>query len=107
MLSFIALDDQNTPIGQVRFDIDKREEADIDVSIDTSKRRSGRGALLISKAVEEVFRVAPVETIHAFIKPNNEGSIRAFEKARFRKLGMENVKGSVAIHYARSRNDAQ
>jgi len=104
---FIALDDQNTPIGQVRFEIDEGEDANIDVSIDRSKRRSGHGALLISKAVEEVFRVAPVETVHAFIKPHNEGSIRAFEKAGFRKLGIENVKRNAAMHYVRSRNDAQ
>lgn len=103
---FVALDDQDTPVGQVRFDIDKGEEANIDVSIDRSKRRSGHGSLLINRAVEEIFRVAPVETVHALIKPHNKGSIKAFEKAKFRRLGMETVKGNVAIHYVRSRSDA-
>jgi len=37
---FVALDDRNAPVGQVRFDI-KSDEAEIDVSIDKDRREQG------------------------------------------------------------------
>ncbi len=98
---FIALDDQDIPVGQVRFDVDEEDEAEIDVTIDKSRRGSGYGSLLISMAVEEAFRVTPIRTVHAFIKLNNDPSIRAFEKAGFRRLGLERGRGSGATHYVR------
>ena len=102
---FIALDDQDIPVGQVRFDMHKEHEAEISVSIDRKKRGLGYGPLLISKAVEELFRTTSIRTIHAFIKQRNENSIRAFEKAHFERLGIETVKGNLAIHYVRRRNN--
>ena len=79
----------------------KDSEAEIDVSIEKSRRGLGYGSLLISKAVEEVFRTTRIRTVHAFIKPGNEGSTRAFEKAKFVRLRIETVKGSTAEHYLR------
>lgn len=98
---FIGLDDRSTPIGQVRLDMTNDSEAEIGVSIEKSRRGSGYGSLLISKAVEEVFRTTRIRTVHAFIKPGNEGSTRAFEKAKFVRLRIETVKGSTAEHYLR------
>lgn len=108
-LIFIALDDQDNPVGQVRFDVDETGEAEIDVSIDKSKRGSGYGSLLIRRALEEIFRVRPIRTVHAFVKLNNERSVRAFEKANFTRLGIQTIRGNVAIHYvyARGEGDAQ
>jgi len=54
--------------------------------------------------VEELFRTTQVSTVHAFIKPHNEASIRAFEKAGFRKIDMETVRGSIALHYTKVRS---
>jgi RimJ/RimL family protein N-acetyltransferase len=104
---FIAVDNEDTPLGQVRFDVDKDGEAEIDVSIDRDKRGLGYGALLISKAVKEVIRVTHIRAVHAFIKPNNEASMRAFERAGFKRLGVENVRGNIALHYIWRRSDEQ
>jgi len=102
---FIAVDNEDTPLGQVRFDIVRDGEAEIDVSIDRDKRGLGYGALLLSKAVKEVIRVTHIRAVHAFIKPNNEASMRAFERAGFKRLSIENVRGNVAVHYIRTRSD--
>jgi len=104
---FVALDNEDTPLGQVRFDIVRDGEAEIDVSIDRRKRRLGYGAPLISKAVKEVFGVTPIRTVHAFIKPNNEASMRAFERAGFKRLGVENVRENIALHYILRQSDEQ
>jgi UDP-2,4-diacetamido-2,4,6-trideoxy-beta-L-altropyranose hydrolase len=104
-LFFIAVDREDTPVGQVRFDIDRDGKAEISVSVDRDKRGLGYGALLISKAVKEVFHLTCIRSVHAFIKPNNEASIRAFERSGFKRLNIENVRGNVAVHYIRVRGD--
>jgi len=102
---FVALDNEDTPLGQVRFDIVRDGEAEIDVSIDKDRRRLGYGALLLSKAVNEVFRLTSISIVHAFIKPNNEASMKAFERTGFKRLSIEKVRGNVAVHYIRTQSD--
>ena len=102
---FIALDDQDVPLGQIRFDIDQ-SKAKIDVSIDKGKRGLGCGPTLIEKGVQEIFRKTLIKEVHAFVKVSNESSIRAFEKAKFERMGVEIVKDNRALHYLRERDDA-
>jgi len=97
---FIALDQHNVPIGQVRFDMFGDGEAEIDVSIDRLRRRSGYGTILIDRVIRRIFATKSLRVVHAFIKPENEGSIRTFEKAQFEKMGSEQKNGVVALHYA-------
>ena len=104
---FVAVDDQDTPAGQVRFDVDEEREAEIDVSIDRVKRRLGYGSLLISMGVAELFRITPMRTVHALIKLHNKASIRAFEEAGFKKLAIETIRGNVTVHYIRNRSDEE
>jgi len=104
---FIAVDDQDTPVGQVRLDVNGEGEAEIDVSLDKSKRGLGYGSHIIDMAAEEMFRSTAVQTIHAFIKFDNKSSMKAFEKARFEKLGIETVRGIEALHYARVKSNEQ
>lgn len=102
---FVALDDDGTPVGQMRCDITNKQEAEIDVSIDRNRRGSGYGTLLLDKGVEEIFRTTSVRIVHAFIKPDNGGSIRAFKKAKFKQVGLETVRGHTARHYLRVGSD--
>ena len=96
---YIALDNKEKPVGQVRFDLTEEDEAEVDVSVDEKIRGCGYGSLLISMGVEKVCQVTSVRAVHAFVKPINEASIRAFDKAGFRKLGMKKVRGELALHY--------
>jgi len=101
---FIAESVNDAPIGQVRFDING-EQAEISLSVDKRWRGLGYGALLIKCGAEEMFRSTTIKSIHAFIKPDNIGSIRSFEKARFKYVGLDNIKGYKAKHYVLVRND--
>jgi RimJ/RimL family protein N-acetyltransferase len=42
-----------------------------------------------------------VRRLHAYIKPENEQSMRAFEKAGFQQQGSAVIRGSRAFHYVR------
>ncbi len=100
-LLLLALDAEDTPVGQVRFDSINESETEIDISIDRSRRGRGYGSLLIDKAVERVLRTTQVRVIHAFIKPENVQSVRAFERAGFVRAGIESKDGMAALHYVR------
>lgn len=102
---FIAQESEHTCIGQVRFETRATGEADIHVSIARHRRRSGYGSLLIALAVDELFRVTPIRAVHAFIKPENTGSIKAFEHAEFCCTGVETIHGCTALHYLRVYDD--
>ena len=96
---FIALDKQDQAIGQIRFDILDNQQAEIDISLDQSKRGLGYGSELINLAVYEILCYTSVQAFHAFIRPNNYPSIKVFEKAQFRKVGEEIMLGQPSMHY--------
>jgi len=100
---FIAVDDRDLPVGQVRFDLQGGHEAEIHVSVEKRKRGLGFGTLIIERGVEQLFRKTIVRTVHAFIKPDNRTSIAAFERAGFKRLGLRKIKGHNALHYVRVR----
>lgn len=102
---WMALDPQDRPVGQVRLEMCKEREVKIGVSIDKSKRGLGYGSSLIDIAVEEIFRTTSARAVHAFIKPGNKSSLRAFEKAKFTKLGVESTRGDLAFHYVRVKGE--
>ena len=103
---FIGLDEKDIPVGQVRFDTEE-SKAEIHVSIDRNKRGLGYGYALINMGVRKIFHSTPVRAVHAFIKPNNEWSVNAFEKAEFVRLGIKTVKGNRAFHFVREKKNGK
>jgi UDP-2,4-diacetamido-2,4,6-trideoxy-beta-L-altropyranose hydrolase len=97
----IGEDAGGRPIGQVRMHRQPGGDAEIDVSVARDFRGAGYGSLLIDTAVRGTFASAGIRRVHAFIRPENGASARAFENAGFRKIGEEQVKGSLALHYCR------
>ena len=93
---FIALDSNNTPIGQIRFDIHEKN-AEVAVSLDKGKRQQGYGSILIRKGVVNLIRLTQINNIHAFIRAENKASIRVFQKAGFVYQNTEIVKGNVSV----------
>lgn len=106
-LLWIAVDDQDQPVGQVRFDIQGELEAEINVSIARNRRGLGLGSLLIELAVKELLRSKTVKVIRAFIKVENKSSIRVFQKAGFSESGMQTVRGNPAICYELIRKNSK
>jgi len=101
---FIALDEQDIPIGQVRFDI-RGEETEIDVSIDAEWRRCGNGSSLIELATENMFLTTPLKAVHAFVKLHNAASVHAFKKAGFQDSGIAFMRGHQAEHLVRVKGE--
>lgn len=97
-LFFIALDAHGIPIGQIRYEL-KAAEAVVSVSLAIGRRGKGYGADIIESASRRVFGSTAVKLIHAYIKPDNISSIRAFTKAGFSDSGQVDVNGIAARDY--------
>jgi UDP-2,4-diacetamido-2,4,6-trideoxy-beta-L-altropyranose hydrolase len=95
---WVAEDTEGTPIGQVRFEVEG-PVATISISLDEAQRGKNRGSLLIWTASNKLFAESSIAEIHAYIKPDNQASIRAFEKAEFQKFKETTVKGATAWVY--------
>jgi UDP-2,4-diacetamido-2,4,6-trideoxy-beta-L-altropyranose hydrolase len=96
---------EGKPVGQVRIDQRAEREGEIDVSMARDWRGAGYGGLLIDLAVQKAFSSTRATTIHAYIRPDNAASTRAFEKAGFRRVGLEELKGHPAVHYIRDKQE--
>lgn len=103
-LILIAEDTSGTAVGQFRVEWPSEREGEIDVSLANNRRGLGEGSTLIDLGVRRLFATTDTERVHAFIRPENRASIRAFERACFTNLGEEMVKGHIALHYVRARN---
>lgn len=98
---WIAFDQKDNPIGQVRFDT--RQNGCVDISISLGKEYRGQcyGSILLDIAVNELFLKTTKKAVHAYIKPENIRSLRTFEKSRFKRVGVVEVKGNLSLHYIR------
>ena len=92
---WVAEDVKGTPIGQVRFQIEG-EAATISISLDAGQRGKNRGSLLIWAACRKLFAETAVKQVRAYIKPDNQASVRAFEKVGCEDWEETTVKGAAA-----------
>lgn len=76
------------PCGYARFDR-PYGNATISVALSTDFCGKGLGTILIMCACHKVFSETDIKNIMAYIKPDNEKSIRAFERARFRHVFLQ------------------
>jgi UDP-2,4-diacetamido-2,4,6-trideoxy-beta-L-altropyranose hydrolase len=95
----ICMNNKGQAFGTVRFDI-QEEDALISINLDRNARGKGLAGLTIIRTLIELFKRRRISKVNAFIKPQNLRSIRAFERAGFARIGLEQVKGSNAWHYA-------
>lgn len=100
---FLGFDAIGVPVGQVRFEVKAEGDAIVHVSVDPLRRGCGYGRLLVSRCLEEVSSAAAVRFVHAYIKPENSASKRAFESAGFREVGNQEGPGGPALHYVKER----
>lgn len=101
---YVAEDGGGTALGHLRFEWSREDDAEISISIAAGKRGSGIACTLIRKATEMAARDVGLRQFHAYIKPENRASIRAFEKAGF--SGFETVaKGIHCCMTTDPRND--
>ena len=96
-IQFVAYDRCNRAIGQVRFDV-RDDKADVDVSVNKDNRGTGYGACLISKGIDALVQQVKINTFNAYIKSDNQASIRSFEQAGFKHQGTRVINGHQAVH---------
>jgi len=101
---FIAMNSDNIPIGQIRYDI-ANHEAIVSISIRKEFRGKGYGKMVIWLASQKLFTESNVSKIHAYIKPTNKASICAFLKAHFKNAGLTTINDQKAIHLVLVRED--
>jgi UDP-2,4-diacetamido-2,4,6-trideoxy-beta-L-altropyranose hydrolase len=99
---YVATDAQAAPLGQVRFNVDNGRGT-VSIGLGSEHRGKGLGVKVLDQAVQEVFQTGRVRQLDAYVKADNQASLRLFERAGFREVGKERVKGVDAIHFLLSR----
>jgi len=90
---YIAENEKNKPVGQVRFAINKTE-AIISLSVALEHRMSGYGHEILIQAAKKVFSETGIEKISAYIRSENKASLETFQKSGFR-LEKETVANNI------------
>lgn len=99
---YIAEDDHQHPIGQVRHDLEERR-AVVSVSIAPEARGRGWGSVVIAAATRRLLlESSVVDEVIGRIKPDNAGSIAAFDRAGFEPVEVDREK--TWVEYARRRD---
>jgi RimJ/RimL family protein N-acetyltransferase len=85
----------DVPIGQVRFEPSGRREAEIALSLAPGWRGRGLAVEVIRLATAR----ADADLVHAYVKPDNDRSRRAFLGAGFVEQGHVVRQGVWAVHF--------
>ena len=101
---YIATDDHDRPVGQVRFDLDA-QKATVSISLGREFRGQGFGSRVLLAACREFFCLRRRDMIHAWVKPENDASLRAFHKVGFADHARETVNGCPALHLVLGEKD--
>jgi UDP-2,4-diacetamido-2,4,6-trideoxy-beta-L-altropyranose hydrolase len=97
---FIAEAADGTPVGQVRFDVNPGESAEVDISVAREWRGRGLAAQILRLACDG-YQAQAADTLVARIRPGNVASLRAFERAEFQQTGTDRVADCEALRLER------
>ena len=100
---YLAIDSENVPVGQVRYQITP-PDAVVSIDLAAGFRGKGLGGMALAKATEDLFATTEVATVHAYVKPDNEPSIKLFNSAKFTRRGVESIRGRPALHFVLERS---
>jgi UDP-2,4-diacetamido-2,4,6-trideoxy-beta-L-altropyranose hydrolase len=101
---YIALDRDDQPVGQLRYNLQGRE-ATVSISLGRQFRGKHYGRTLLKMGSEVLFGACPAEIVHAYIKEGNQGSVRAFLAAGYAHVGTARERGQEAFHLVLKRPD--
>lgn len=100
----VAVDEDDADVGQVRIDLGDGDGT-ISVSVAPEQRGRGLGPEIIRLASRRALHRTSAGVVHAYIKPANEASIKAFRRAGFREDGETRVEGETALRFAMRSED--
>jgi RimJ/RimL family protein N-acetyltransferase len=94
------------PVGQIRFELDCKEEiAQVSIFLTPSARGRGLGTAFIEHACQSFRLTHPNVEIVSQVKPTNVASQTAFRKAGFVPKSLTTVNGQVAMQFVLAAND--
>jgi UDP-2,4-diacetamido-2,4,6-trideoxy-beta-L-altropyranose hydrolase len=96
---WVAIDENDHPIGQVRLDPISQENVEISISIDARYRYRGLGRHLLNLVIQKFLLKTDFKAIIAWIKVDNTASCRLFEKAQFMTTKAEYRGTQLAYQY--------
>ncbi len=94
----LIAENDGSPCGQIRFEASGDGEWDVGVSVPKGRRGLGLASQIIATGAQQLLAEHHGTRIHAYVKAANQASIRAFERAGFRRIGSEEVRGHAAVH---------
>ena len=100
---YTGVNRQGDAVGMVRYQLESTH-AILSISLGAAFRGKGNGRKLLFLATQELFENSGVTCIDAFVRLSNQPSVRLFEGAGFRNMGVESVHGDQAIHYVLDKN---
>lgn len=100
---FIAVDKNDKPVGQIRFD-QSGDSAEVDISIESSQRKKGLGIELLSLGIFNLLHNKDINTIRAVVKTENSASKKMFEQAGFFCSGKTQIKGIDVFQFVYQRS---
>jgi RimJ/RimL family protein N-acetyltransferase len=99
----IACNGDAAPLGQVRYEV-KDGEAIVSISVDESVRGRGYGTEILRLSAAKMFAETTIRAIHAFIKPENIASLRAFARCGYLTTGSLTLNEHPALHWVLERD---
>ena len=81
---FIASNGKKNPLGQLRFSVEEKK-AVVSLSIAAESRNLGYGSEILRIGARKLFHETKVDEIIAFVKDENQISLRTFQRAGFKK----------------------
>jgi RimJ/RimL family protein N-acetyltransferase len=104
---WLATDEAQQPIGQVRFESKEDPRvAVMAITLDAQHRGKNLGTLLIWISSRKLFAETSIQRIEALVKRENTASQRAFVKAGFQKVGERPIRNQRAFVYELRKTDA-
>ncbi len=100
-LMLLFFDHLENPIGQVRIQSNEDQRAVIGLSNERTHRGKGYAAMMIEKATEIFLKENPKMTVLAYIKTQNQASVKAFERAGFILTDTIAYEGHLSYLYTR------
>jgi RimJ/RimL family protein N-acetyltransferase len=98
-----VLDEHGVPLGQARYELDG-PSAVMSINLAPDVRGRGIGGATLAMAIDELFRDSSAKVIHAYVKPDNEASVRLFMNAGFVRQATVSMQGQQAIHFVLERS---
>jgi UDP-2,4-diacetamido-2,4,6-trideoxy-beta-L-altropyranose hydrolase len=102
-LLYLVTDPEETPVGEVRYQLEGTR-AVVSICVGPEFRGKGYGNRILKMATEELFRSTQVKKIDAYVKPENEASLRLFASAGFTLGTTVQLGGQRAVHFVLGRN---